>query len=241
MIPSSFEEAMKSPLAPLITSIMELSRRAIREGHSGVELELRLGQVRVPNTFAPGISRDAFSSVLELLKSNATWKEHAHTRQTDYYKKIKGNNIRLTLDEDTGKEKLTLKHRVESHTFKVPGSAYDIRLALSYEEAPGMTIQDFGDECQDSREKERISYVHRNKYGMEWRFDSTVVKTGAGGAEDPDEDNGDVIFEVEMELPWEELDEGRLGYMAVSTALKMTDVLRASDPFLSIDKPLIKV
>jgi hypothetical protein len=245
MTVSSYEDAMQLAIAPMIKGIEELCRQARADKRPNLELELRVGRMQDMGSrprFVPGVSRDSFCALTEMLRSNSGWEHFAHIRQTDYYKDINGKNVRLTLDDVTGQDSLTVKTKLASRTFRIPGSAYDVRVSLASEEKPSeMTMEDFGDECQDSRGKERISYRHQNKYGMQWSFDATVVKPGPQEAcegEDPDEDPGDVIYEMELEVPWDQGDEARMGYMAVSTTLKLMDLLRVADPYLNITEQL---
>lgn len=222
------------PMAPVARAIEEMVAYAPPAPAPGsqMELEVRIGKLRPGSThFVPGVTRESFSAITELLRSNEGWEEFRHIKQTDYYKSVRGSSVRLSLDDNTGAETMIRKRKLAQRTFSMEGCAYDVRVSMSAEEDPGVTMEEFGDECQDSREKERVSYRHRNKYGMTWSFDATVVKPGPEEHKDPDEDAGAIIYEMELEVPW---DHQHKKYMAQSSALKVLDVLRAGDPFMSV-------
>ncbi len=68
-----------------------------------IELEIRIGDIRDNNHFAPGIKKSDFEAYSRLLKSDPDV-EYKHTRQLLYYYEIcEGGNIRVGYDEATKK------------------------------------------------------------------------------------------------------------------------------------------
>ena len=129
------------------------------------------------------------------------------------------NNIRVT--KTSGGNAFCKKTLLENVTFKAGGKPYDVRVSLK-EELP-IQIR-LPQEPHLVRVKKRKSFVFKGQ----WRFDMTIVWTGA---DEQDAQSRDPIYEVECEFVAPRQTAGPdLHYTALSLLEKMIDFLGRDTP-----------
>lgn len=187
-----------------------------RDSDTFQELEIRFGYKDDRQRFVTNLGRNNYAKIVQLLHSNKNWLDVKNVNQTDYF--CTSRQLRLTVSDD--KEECVRK--VKNQTWDFPnfnGTNWTLRVSLSSEQPVSDKV--FGDNADFSREKQRLRFVHKNRHGMTWNYDATVVKSVTDTA-DPDQDDGDLMYEFELEVDVQ--DKVDTSYLAHSTELKILDV-----------------
>lgn len=121
------------------------------------EVELRLGKFN-GKMFDTNIGKDTFDKVYRALVKYQGWEKIYTTQEEVFYRDR--DNIRMSIDETTGDQKIIQKTSIHKEDFKrIKGVPYDVRIAFS-KEVP-MEIDDFSD-MDRKRTKHRQSFVRKN-------------------------------------------------------------------------------
>ncbi len=121
------------------------------------EVELRLGKFN-GKLFDTNIGKDTFDKVYRALVKYQGWEKIYTTQEEVFYRDR--DNIRMSIDETTGDQKIIQKTSIHKEDFKrIKGVPYDVRIAFS-KEVP-MEIDDFSD-MDRKRTKHRQSFVRKN-------------------------------------------------------------------------------
>ena len=121
------------------------------------EVELRIGKFN-GKLFDTNIGKDTFDKVYRALVKYQGWEKIYTTQEEVFYRDR--DNIRMSIDETTGDQKIIQKTSIHKEDFKrIKGVPYDVRVAFS-KEVP-MEIDDFSD-MDRKRTKHRQSFVRKN-------------------------------------------------------------------------------
>ena len=118
---------------------------------------MRLGKFN-GKLFDTNVGKDTFDKVYRALVKYQAWEKIYTTQEEVFYRDR--DNIRMSIDQNTGDQKIVQKTSVHKEDFKkIKGVPYDVRVAFS-KEIP-MDIDDFGD-MDRKRPKHRQSFVRKN-------------------------------------------------------------------------------
>jgi hypothetical protein len=121
------------------------------KGEENVEVELRFGKHN-GSLFDTNMGKDTWERVLRRLKKYQGWERVQSSVADVYYNDA--NNIRITVDEDSGEQTMIQKINVVKDDFKCTPN--DIRFSISRE------IPTFGEyEMDRKRNKTRHSFVRK--------------------------------------------------------------------------------
>ena len=122
-----------------------------------IEVEMRLGKFN-GKLFDTNVGKDTFDKVYRALVKYQAWEKIYTTQEEVFYRDR--DNIRMSIDQNTGDQKIVQKTSVHKEDFKkIKGVPYDVRVAFS-KEIP-TDIDDFGD-MDRKRSKHRQSFVRKN-------------------------------------------------------------------------------
>lgn len=195
------------------------------------EVELRLGYMNEEGHFVSNIGSNNYHKIAQLLESNPAWFDVRRVECVDYFQ----DGARLTVEPGVAPRCVRKTRRGYWDFDRYLDTNWCVRLSWNLETWENAEL--FGDEAEYKREKKRVSYTHRNKHGMQWRFERTEVSSEHADDDnyrnnhddDKDRDVGDAAYEFELELvvPQATLNSSRrLAYMAHSSQLKIDDVVR---------------
>lgn len=122
-----------------------------------VEVEIRLGKFN-GTFFDTNLGRDTHVKLLKGFQKYGGWEQVVQTHEEVFYRE--SDNMRITVDENTGDETIIRKERVFKKDFKAIDSApYDIRMSVA-KEVP--VTEEIEREMDKKRNKARLSYVRKN-------------------------------------------------------------------------------
>ena len=122
-----------------------------------IEVEMRLGKFN-GKLFDTNVGKETFDKVYRALVKYQGWEKVYTTQEEVFYRDR--DNIRMSIDETSGDQKIVQKTSVHKEDFKrIKGVPYDVRVAFS-KEVP-MEIDDFSD-MDRKRTKHRQSFVRKN-------------------------------------------------------------------------------
>ena len=151
------------------------------KGEENVEVELRFGKHN-GSLFDTNMGKDTWERVLRRLKKYQGWERVQSSVADVYYNDA--NNIRITVDEDSGEQTMIQKINVVKDDFKCTPN--DIRFSISRE------IPTFGEyEMDRKRNKTRHSFVRKNL-----SIDMTI---STGDSVDMDSEES-CSYQIEMEI-----------------------------------------
>src|SRR6056300_246712 len=151
------------------------------KGEENVEVELRFGKHN-GSLFDTNMGKDTWERVLRRLKKYQGWERVQSSVADVYYNDA--NNIRITVDEDSGEQTMIQKINVVKDDFKCTPN--DIRFSISRE------IPTFGEyEMDRKRNKTRHSFVRKNL-----SIDMTI---SSGDNADMDSEE-EASYQIEMEF-----------------------------------------
>lgn len=201
---------LKQRLERILTRIQQ----APREENVVHEVEIRLGYK--DGKFVSNLGRNNYTKIVELLNSNTKWDEVTNVKQTDYF--CETRQVRLSLNDHSNV--CVKKARREVWDFpNYNGTNWTVRLSWSTETP--FQEDDFGDNADYCRQKNRLRFTHRNKHDMLWHYDATIVNTNED-PKDRDDDSGNASYEFELEV---ETNSVCPSYSAHSTQLKVEDIV----------------
>lgn len=187
------------------------------------EIELRLGYMNEEGHFVSNIGSNNYHKITQLLESNPAWFDVRRVECVDYFQ----DGVRLTVEPGVAPRCVRKTRRAYWDFDRYLDTNWCVRLSWNVEARENAEL--FGDEADFKREKKRVSYIHQNRHGMEWRFERTEVASEYPDDEDKDRDAGDAAYEFELELVVPQAmfsSSQRLAYMAHSSQLKIDDVVR---------------
>lgn len=154
-----------------------------------IEVEMRLGKFN-GKMFDTNVGKDTFDRVYRALTKYQGWEKVFTTQEEVFYRDR--DNIRMSIDENTGNQKIIQKYSTHKEDFKrIKGVPYDVRISFS-KEIP-TEIDDFSD-MDRKRTKHRQSFVRKNL--------SIDLTMSTGDAIDLDsEDTTDYQIEFEIINP----------------------------------------
>ena len=151
------------------------------KGEENVEVELRFGKHN-GSLFDTNMGKETWERVLRRLKKYQGWERVQSSVADVYYNDA--NNIRITVDEDSGEQTMIQKINVVKDDFKCTPN--DIRFSISRE------IPTFGEyEMDRKRNKTRHSFVRKNL-----SIDMTI---STGDSVDMDSEES-CSYQIEMEI-----------------------------------------
>jgi acetolactate synthase regulatory subunit len=151
------------------------------KGEENVEVELRFGKHN-GSLFDTNMGKETWERVLRRLKKYQGWERVQSSVADVYYNDA--NNIRITVDEDSGEQTMIQKINVVKDDFKCTPN--DIRFSISRE------IPTFGEyEMDRKRNKTRHSFVRKNL-----SIDMTI---SSGDSVDMDSEES-CSYQIEMEI-----------------------------------------
>lgn len=122
-----------------------------------VEVEIRLGKFN-GTFFDTNLGRDTHVKLLKGFQKYGGWEQVVQTHEEVFYREC--DNMRITVDENTGDETIIRKERVFKKDFKAVDSApYDLRVSVA-KEVP--VTEEIEREMDKKRNKARLSYVRKN-------------------------------------------------------------------------------
>ena len=122
-----------------------------------IEVEIRLGKFN-GTFFDTNLGRDTHVKLLKKKKKYGGWEQVVQTHEEVFYRER--DNMRITVDENTGDETIIRKERVFKRDFKAIDSApYDLRVSVA-KEVP--VTEEIEREMDKKRNKARLSYVRKN-------------------------------------------------------------------------------
>lgn len=127
------------------------------QNEPGLEVEMRLGKFN-GKMFDTNVGKNTFDRVYRALTKYQGW-EKIYTTQEEVFYRDK-DNIRMSIDENTGDQKIIRKTHIHKEDFKkIKGVPYDVRIAFSKEDP--VDLDDFSD-MDRKRTKHRQSFVRKN-------------------------------------------------------------------------------
>jgi hypothetical protein len=151
------------------------------KGEENIEVELRFGKHN-GSLFDTNMGKDTWERVLRRLKKYQGWERVQSSVVDVYYNDA--NNIRITVDEDSGEQTMIQKINVVKDDFKCTPN--DIRFSISRE------IPTFGEyEMDRKRNKTRHSFVRKNL--------SIDMTMSTGDSVDMDSEEA-CSYQIEMEI-----------------------------------------
>lgn len=122
-----------------------------------IEVEIRLGKFN-GTFFDTNLGRDTHVKLLKGFQKYGGWEQVVQTHEEVFYSER--DNMRITVDENTGDETIIRKERVFKKDFKAIDSApYDLRVSVA-KEVP--VTEEIEREMDKKRNKARLSYVRKN-------------------------------------------------------------------------------
>jgi hypothetical protein len=122
-----------------------------------IEVEIRLGKFN-GTFFDTNLGRDTHVKLLKGFQKYDGWEQVIQTHEEVFYRER--DNMRITVDENTGDETIIRKERVFKKDFKAIDSApYDLRVSVA-KEVP--VTEEIEREMDKKRNKARLSYVRKN-------------------------------------------------------------------------------
>lgn len=164
------------------------SIKPIFEAHKNdenVEFELRIGKFNC-GVFDTDVGQQGFQCILDGLKQYQGWEKILTTREEVFYRE--SDNLRISIDENTGDEKIIKKERIKNEDFKqLRHAPYDVRFSASKE----IPVEDYEGEMDMKKTKDRLSFIRKNL-----SIDMTIC---TGDVEDMDAENSST-YQVELEI-----------------------------------------
>jgi len=150
-----------------------------------VEIEIRLGKFN-GHMFDTNVGNETFTTVMRRLQKYGGWEKVVSTSQEVFYRDT--DNIRITIDENTGEETIVQKDRIHNEDFKNNANVpLDFRVSIS-KETP---VSDIDRTMDKKKMKERLSFVRKNL--------SIDLTTCMGDTHDMDSEDP-VVYQIEMEI-----------------------------------------
>tara|TARA_B100000287_G_scaffold256504_1_gene241141 strand:- start:188 stop:787 length:600 start_codon:yes stop_codon:yes gene_type:complete len=148
------------------------------------EIELRLGKHNGRN-FDTNVGKDAFDRCLAGLRGYDGWEQVIVSNADIYYNDAE--NIRLTVDGNTGEQTMVKKTRHVVEDFSDASAAFDVRFAVSTETPVSGQYP-----AERKIIRERHSFFRKNL-----AIDASIVQSVGGG--DQDAEDG-VTYQIELEI-----------------------------------------
>jgi hypothetical protein len=151
------------------------------QNEQNIEFEMRLGKMN-RGSFDTNVGKETFDKILLALKKYQGWESVKSTSDVAYYK----DNIRLTIDDDTGDYVQVLKDKLLKSDHILPGP-FDVRFAVARE----TPFQKEDIEFTSAKQRTRESFVRKNL-----SIDMTIISGNPSDLDSEEEQTYQVEFEI---------------------------------------------